>query len=368
MSSTVPPPTSTSTTNGPSGPAPGWGVQLTTAILSTLVLSGLFLDGWAHTELPQLETFFTPWHAVLYSGLLATAGWISFQTVRGYRRGERGRRATPYGYGLGLVGVVLFGVAGLSDLAWHTAFGIERDLGALLSPPHLALGLGAALMISSPARSAWGAAEGDETPTFLRFLPVMLSVSLMAAAAAFFLPYVSAFHSGVAAVGGSGVDQPGAPARGESRQVVELASVLITTVLLLLPLLAMLGRWRVPFGTTTVLFVVVAAFSTVEHGFEAGELILAAGAGGVMADVLIAVLRPSADRPAAFRTVAAATPAVLWLAYFAVTAASTGLAWPPELWAGVVVLSAFTGLGLSLLVSPGSELLSARPAVASRVT
>jgi hypothetical protein len=36
----------------------------------------MFLDAWAHNNLAQLETFFTPWHAVLYSGFVALAGWM----------------------------------------------------------------------------------------------------------------------------------------------------------------------------------------------------------------------------------------------------------------------------------------------------
>lgn len=356
MKMTVQSPAPTSIVDEPSEPSPSWGVQLTTALFSAWVLGGLFLDGWAHAELPQLESFFTPWHAVLYSGLLATAGWIVLQSTRGYRRGRRGLRAIPYGYGLGLAGALLFGIAGLSDLAWHTAFGIEEDLSALLSPPHLALGLAAALMITTPARSAWRSGGGEERPSLGAFLPVLLSVSLLAVAAAFFLAYANAFHVGVAAGGSGASDTPRAVAQaggeGDPRQALELATVLITNILLLVPLLAMLARWRLPLGATTILFVSVAAFSTAEHGFEAGELILAAVVGGVVGDTLIAMLRPSADRPAAFRTVATATPAALWLAYFAVTALFSDLAWPPELWAGAVVLSAFTGLVLGLLVSP----------------
>ncbi len=352
MNSTAQVPTPTSTVDEP---GPSWGVQLTTALFSAWVLGGLFLDGWAHTELPQLETFFTPWHAVLYSGLLATAGWLVMQAARGYRHGRRGLRAIPRGYGLGVVGAVLFGIAGLSDLAWHTAFGIENNLAALLSPPHLALGLAAALMITTPARSVWRSGGGTERPSFGTFLPVLLSVSLLAVAAAFFLAYVNAFHAPVGAVG-SGADARRAVAQagseGDSRQVMGLAAVLITNVLLLAPLLAMLTRWRLPLGATTVLFVAVAAFSTAEHGFESGELILAAAFGGIAGDALIAALKPSVTRPAAVRVVATATPAALWLAYFAVTALVSDLAWPPELWAGAVVLTALTGLGLGLLVAP----------------
>lgn len=356
MNSTVQSPATASFIDETPEPSPSWGVQLTTAVLSAWVLGGLFLDGWAHGELPELESFFTPWHAVLYSGLLATAAWIALQCVHGYRRGRRGRRAIPYGYGLGLVGAMLFGVAGLFDLAWHTAFGIEENLAALLSPPHLALGLAAALMITTPARSVWRTGGGEVRPSFVGFLPVLLSVTLLTVAAAFFLAYANAFHAGVAAIGGGVADVPRATGQGagegDPRQVVELATVLITNVLLIVPLLALAARWRLPLGATTTLFVTVAAFSTAEHGFESGELILAAALGGVVGDTLIAMLKPSVDRPAAFRAVATATPAALWLAYFAVTAVFSGLAWPPELWAGAVVLTAFTGLGLSLLISP----------------
>lgn len=325
-----------------------WSGELTTALLSAWIVAGLYLDGWAHHALPELETFFTPWHAALYSGLGATAGWIAAQALRGHRRGLRGAQAVPYGYGLGLLGIVLFGLAGLSDLAWHTAFGIEEDLAALLSPPHLALGAGAGLMITSPLRAARRRGAGEARPSLGRFLPVLLSVTLTVAAAAFFLSYVSAFQSGVATGGGAGAGRAEVHA---SRQVIEVSSVLITNVLLMAPLLAMLARWRIPFGSATLLFVAVAGLSSVEHSFEAGELLLAAAAGGVAADTLIALLRPSLHRPAAFRSVAVAIPSALWLAYFAVTALFSGLTWPAELWSGAIALAAVSGLGLSLLVA-----------------
>jgi hypothetical protein len=34
--------------------------------LSVWVVAGLYLDGWAHNHGKVDETFFTPWHAVLY--------------------------------------------------------------------------------------------------------------------------------------------------------------------------------------------------------------------------------------------------------------------------------------------------------------
>lgn len=326
-----------------------WRGELATALLSIWILGGLYLDGWAHHALPELESFFTPWHAVLYAGLAATAGWIAAQALLGYRRGLRGAQAVPYGYGLGLAGAGLFGLAGALDLVWHTAFGIEENLAALLSPPHLALGVGAGLMITSPLRAAWSSGSEEGRPSFTRFLPTLLSVTLTVTAAAFFLAYASTFSSGVAAAGGgAGLGRADVHA---SRQVTELSSVLITNLLLTAPLLAMIARWRIPFGSATLLFVSVAGLSSAEHSFKSGELILAAAAGGVAADTLVALLRPSLQRPAALRVVATAIPAALWLSYFAVTALFSGLAWPTELWTGAVALTALSGLGVGLLVT-----------------
>src|SRR5438445_725148 len=62
---------------------------ITVACTSWLIL-GLFVDGWAHNH-QKPESFFTPWHALLYSGFLATAAWL-------WSRYER-HRGVPVGYG-----------------------------------------------------------------------------------------------------------------------------------------------------------------------------------------------------------------------------------------------------------------------------
>jgi hypothetical protein len=109
-----------------------WAEDLVTLVLAACLVGGLFLDGWAHNTRPQLETFFTPWHAVFYSGFAAVAIWIGWSVWS--------RRAVPAGYGPALAGVVIFLVSGAGDMSWHLAFGIERDI----APPTWAW---------SPARS-----------------------------------------------------------------------------------------------------------------------------------------------------------------------------------------------------------------------
>src|SRR5829696_493240 len=51
------------------------------AIVSCWFVGGLFLDAWAHIHLSNLETFFTPWHGVMYSGFLAVVTFITATMV-----------------------------------------------------------------------------------------------------------------------------------------------------------------------------------------------------------------------------------------------------------------------------------------------
>ncbi|TMC31860.1 MAG: hypothetical protein E6J32_02095 [Chloroflexi bacterium] len=62
--------------------------EWTVVVLCTWLMSGAYLDAWAHRHLARLETFFTPWHAVLYSGMFAV--WPSSRsTLFATRRREK---------------------------------------------------------------------------------------------------------------------------------------------------------------------------------------------------------------------------------------------------------------------------------------
>jgi hypothetical protein len=115
------------TRSGTSGPgrAAGWATtarmswraDLVTVVLSAWLIGGLFVDGWAHVTRPQLETFFTPWHVVFYSGFAASALWVGWSVWVRRRPGVAWREAVPVGYGPALAGLVLFAASGLGDLA-----------------------------------------------------------------------------------------------------------------------------------------------------------------------------------------------------------------------------------------------------------
>jgi TolB protein len=144
-------------------------------ILSVLLVGGFFIDLWAHAHGRVDESFFTPWHAILYASAGLFGGVLLALTLRDREAGVSLRDAVPAGYEWSLLGAGLFLVAGLGDLVWHSVFGIEESVDALLSPTHLALATSGMMMVFGPVRSAW--AKGAPT-TFPRWLPWVFSMAM----------------------------------------------------------------------------------------------------------------------------------------------------------------------------------------------
>ena len=318
--------------------------DLIVALAGLWPVTGLYLDGWAHTHVAQLETFFTPWHAVLYSGFLVHAGTLV--PSGWYRQRPRGPilERVPVGYGLGLLGALLFAIAGVADMVWHSLLGVEVDLEALLSPPHLLLLTAGTLMIATPVRAA--GARRARPVRWQGWLPAILSVFAVSAVAAFFLEYLSPF-----------LDVPAASGHG-SAQVLGVGEYLLTTVLLVAPLLYAWGRLgRIPPGMITAVGLAVTVPVGVLNDFQflAGQLWALAGA--VTADVALHMIRKR--RPRLVPVVAGATvPALVWALHLLGVALTVGIAWTVELWAGVIVLSVLSGAvlgGLLLPYDPGRD-------------
>jgi len=137
--------------------------ELLSVTLGAWLVIGLFIDGWAHNH-QRPETIFTPWHAILYSGFVACAAYSRSGCCGAAQPRGRRRDSLPPGQGLVLVGVAVFAVGAAGDVVWHSVFGIEVDIAALLSPTHLVMFTGAALLLTGPFRAAW--ADGSvQAPT-----------------------------------------------------------------------------------------------------------------------------------------------------------------------------------------------------------
>src|SRR5215469_4113910 len=112
------------------------------AVLGSLSILGGLTDVWTHTHIPKLETFFTPWHALVYGSFALQACVLIGTAVINYRKGYSLLNCMPLGYGLSLIGVGVYALSGVGDLLWHTFFGIEQVLDAAFSPTHLCLTIG----------------------------------------------------------------------------------------------------------------------------------------------------------------------------------------------------------------------------------
>jgi len=320
--------------------------DLATVAFSTWLIVGLFVDGWAHNN-QKPESFFTPWHGLFYSGFLATGVWM-------WSRYER-HRSIPAGYGLGFAGVVGFAAGGVFDLIWHSIFGIEVSLEALLSPSHMILFASGLLILSSPFRAAWS--DTTETaPPLGRFLPALLSITLVTATVAFFLMEFSPVLMNVATADpyrfvARNVDPDIGGWLTDKLRLEGFAAILLTTVILLGPTVLLLRRWRVPSGSFTLLFTTAAVLTSALEGFHRQEVIFAFVVGGFAADLLVQVLAPAVSTSALARTVGGVVPLVLWLAYFGVLALFYSVGWSVEFWAGITVMSSLAGLGLAVLMT-----------------
>ena len=310
------------------------------AAIGAWAVIGLMLDGRAH-ETGAVESFFTAWHAVLYSGVGAAFAAVAVMVAR-HRRGPSARSpALPTGYGLALVGIAVMALAGAADMAWHQAFGIEEDLAALLSPTHLLLLVGGLLLLTAPVRSAWRRTVAGVGWRALG--PAVVATMLTATTVGFFLEFASPFHdAGVFAGGG---DHGGAE--------LGIAGVVITTVLLVGALALLVGRFgRLPFGAATLSFTGTVALLSLAADFSVGGAVVAAAVGGLTADLLLR----RADRPAPqnLPVLLAVVPVPLWLTFYAIVAGFLELDWDPELWTGSVVLASLAAYAVGLLATTGA--------------
>jgi peptidoglycan/LPS O-acetylase OafA/YrhL len=126
-----------------------------------------------------------------------------------------------------------------------------------------------------------------------------------------------------------------------------IGGILVSTIILLAPLLVALRRWSLPFATATAIGTLTGVGMVAIEGFHNGQVALSYVIGGLAADVLVKVLKPRADRPARYRAFAAAVPFVVWSSYFVILQVTLGIGWVVEFWAGSVVLASITGFGLA---------------------
>lgn len=309
------------------------------------LLGGLYADGWAHTNrLP--DSFWTVWHAIFYSGFAACAAVLGGAVALRRSTAPTWRAAVPRGYTASLAGVVVFAAGGMADAAWHTAFGVEVGNDILLSPSHMLLGLGMFLIVSGPFAAELR--RNDQSPALADRLPMVLSLVAVFSLLTFFTLYSGPYSNFLGSTGNGTTSD---------RVFRGLLGMFLFSAFVSGLLLMTLRRTTLPVGSITLILgldgIAMILMGSRDTPLDAQLSFIGVPiAAGIIGDVLLWWLRPSAARPLSLRIMAAALPAVYFVLYFAVVFVRYGFGWTPTFVAGSVVLCGVVGLLLSFVALP----------------
>jgi len=310
------------------------------------LIAGLFIDGYAHTEIIDTETedFFTPWHAIFYSGF-AFAAFSVWRVARARNGQARPLAALPPGYGIAAIGIGVFAAGGVGDLVWHSILGIEVDIDALVSPTHLLLFVGMAAILTTPARVAWlGSGRGK---SWRDLGGVVGSTAITTALVAFFLAYT--FGLGESWPQRLAFDP--SSANSETFVAYGLGSAFVATAILIIPTLMLLRRWEIPTGAVAVIWAVPVLLQGL--AFEEDQFqVVAAVLGGFIFEIVLTASSRRYGRRTAIRAAATLGAGSMWAIWLVLLELQFGVAWTPELWAGQIVLTSLVGFALALLAFP----------------
>jgi hypothetical protein len=308
---------------------------------------GGFIDGWAHNHFSRIETFFTPWHAMLYGGFASVAIYLLATCLYFHSKGYPWQRCAPRGYSLSILGLALFVLGGALDFTWHIFFGIERSISQLLSPTHLWLAVSEALIALGPVRSVL--ARGVSGSWWVNG-PFVLGLSWLLDSAAFFTQFASPFGSTPAA-------RPLHPLSSPVAQFVQaygIASVVLQAAIVSGVLLYVVKQQRAPLGAFVILLADYASTTALMRGDEirvAWPILVAVGLlSGIVIEALYRLLHPRPDRHAALHAFAFCAPLSLFGLYFVAVATTAGAAWPAHLLVGAPVMAGLVGLLASFLI------------------
>lgn len=308
--------------------------------VATWFIAGIALDSWAHNNIPRLETFFTPWHGVLYSGVAAVMAALCCATWLNLRRGASGLQAIPEGYGIAVVGVIGMGVTGVTDMTWHLLFGIEQNLDALFSPTHLLGIISAVLIAIGPLYAMYHRSDpvtwGEKLRLIYAFLLLFVVLAIVGEGASFLFNYQ-----------GPLVAYPGQ----DSAQLLAVMLEVFQAFFVAGFALYILRRWRLPFGIFTCSLLAASLVLFIIGHFSLAPLI--AGLAGLSIDSAYLLLKPTPERKLAvrfFAIVAAAAEPFFYILLLQLTHGS--LAWTIHMAIGSVVVMGIFGWLLSYLVVP----------------
>lgn len=328
-------------------------------IVGLWLAAGFLWDSWAHLHI-QIESFFTPYHAIFYSAMIAGTLILAIFARRNLALGFTGFNTLPAAYQTALWGIPVFFAGGIGDLIWHTFFGVEDRVEAVTSPTHLVIGCGVLLVLSAPIRSAL--AQRGTLTTLRSQLPLLFALAT----------WVEFIHLGTAYAFDPAAARMYAPPDAVSygpdfftnstwllfKTGSGVAIIILQTLLLMAPTMWMVARFRLAPGALPIYFVLangmLAATLSNDSWLFATYIIMSIVA-GIVGDIVIARLHPTPARPLASAVFGALTAGAYYGTYLIVTQLTGGLWWSWTLVLGSVVWAMLCGLALSFLTAQRND-------------
>jgi hypothetical protein len=300
---------------------------------------GAFTDAWAHNNIPRLETFWTPWHGILYSGLLFLI--LSLVTVLVINRSRSGSwlEAIPQGYRLAYVALPLMVLDGLADMTWHLLFGVEQNLDALFSPTHLTGIVCITLFSTGPLYSMY----------VRKVMPSSFGDYFLLATA-FLLPYISLVNPFQSFSVFSQVWPTTTPLTFSIGQLAGIAGMALHAALFTFLALHVTRYWTLKPGMFTYILGVTALGLSVMNQlwFTIPVFLL----GGLIIDAAYWYLKPSPTRVLHMRLFSVIAATAPYAVYMIWVASTMHVVWTVHMLVGVVYVLAMLGWGLSYLPYP----------------
>jgi hypothetical protein len=302
------------------------------AWLALLLTVAAFIDAWSRLPPSGTALGLQPWGDAgviavwfILTGVLAGTAFVRLS------KGTRWSLAVPRGYLPSLVACGVLGLTTVVDGYYQLAFGSGQGLEVLLRPTHLIELAAGAVIVAGPMQAA--VMRGDPRAGLPALVSVSLLVSTVAFATQFLSPMVDLWPA-------AGANAPAAP-NGWWSQHLGAASIVLEASLLSASVLVVIRSFDIRPGSLTLVCgiqgVLLAILKT--HWW----LLPAPLAAGLMADAVVAFLKPSRGRSRTAWVLGSLTATTFAVAYLLLLDMGGGLVWDAQLSFGVVLLAGAGG-------------------------
>ncbi|MDH5401198.1 MAG: hypothetical protein OEZ01_13025 [Candidatus Heimdallarchaeota archaeon] len=313
------------------------------SIFITIFISGTYYDAWSHTHIPELETFFTPAHGLMYFGAGMVSIFIFYTMYKNSKLGYKFLNSMPVGYHYGFYGVLTFMIMGLGDLIWHELFGIETELEAAFSPTHLGLMTGIALITGTPLFSAWNRREEIRNKRFVELIPLIISISMFLSGMTVITQWAHLYVE----------LYPTYPNANTSMiQTLGIQAVILQTSIIMGLTLIIVHDRLLPTGSLSIIFTINALFLSLMR--DTYFVILSTLLAGLFIDLLYWKMRPSKTNLNKYRLFSMITPVIFYTSYYLILNLSETIIWSIHMITGSIFMAASVSLLISILVVPSS--------------